>query len=323
MSEAPQQRDNFGLWAWALALLPIMLCGVVIAGSFITGLVTTRSTDQDKNLQTAQRRLTSTSSAATITMRAQVTRQTLGLTATAFAITRGVPQLTSTGQTLSSRAETATAQYVSLDEQRRWTRIFADSFEAEKGWQTELLGSTEGITRTVESGKYIWKVKSARGNTSFATIIPTFNPTKFYLSAEIQTLGAGRIAGGGIIFRKTNLDYYYFGVDGVQTISIGVSQNNLWTPIWLQGRPDVLVNDANHLEVIGDGTYYVFFLNGRMIYEMSDNRLNGGTVGVAMRPQISNSDSIIAFDDFELRLPAGNITPTATPTVTPTPTPLP
>jgi hypothetical protein len=319
MSGAPLQRGNFGSWAWVLALLPMVLCGTFAAALFISGIVTVRPSDQDQKLQTAQRRLTTTSSAATATMRIQATRQVLGLTATAFAITRGIPQLTLTGQTISSRNETATAHYVSLDEQRRWTRAFADSFEAEQGWIAESLGGNEGITRTLESGKFIWKVKSVRGNTHIATINPASASSKFHLSAEVQTLGAARITGGGLIFRKTNSDFYYFGVDGVQTITIGVSQNNQWIPIWLQARPDVLINNANHLEVIGDGAYYVFFLNGRMIYEMSDSRLSAGTFGLAMRPQISTTDSIIAFDDFELRLPA--VTATPTPTVTPTPLP--
>jgi len=58
-----------------------------------------------------------------------------------------------------------------------------------------------------------------------------------------------------------------------------------------------------------------------MIYEMSDSRLSAGAFGVSMRPQISTNESIIAFDDFELRLPALTATPTPTPTVTPTPLP--
>lgn len=294
----------------------MVLCGAVTATLFVTGIVSMRPSDQDRKLQTAQRRLTSTSIAATSTRRLQATRQVLGLTSTALAITRGVPQMTLTGQTISSRNETATAQYVSLNEQRRWTRAFADSFEVEQGWQSESLGGTEGITRALENGEYIWRVKSVKGNRHVATINPAFASSKFYLSAEVQTLGVGRITGGGLIFRKTNSDFYYFGVDGVQTITIGISHNNQWIPIWLQARPDVLLNDANHLEVIGDGAYYAFFVNGRAIYEMSDSRLGAGTFGVAMRPQISASESIIAFDDFELRLP--NVSATPSPTVTPT-----
>jgi hypothetical protein len=321
MSGAPLQRGNFGSWAWWLALLPMALCGSVTAALFVSGLVTMRPSNQDQKLQTAQRRLTSTSGAATATMRIQATRQVLGLTATAFAITRGIPQLTLTSQTISSRGETATAQVVSLDEQRRWTRAFADPFEMEQGWITESLGGTEGVTRTLENGKYIWKVKSVKGNIHVATINPTFASSKFYLSVEVQTLGVARLMGGGLIFRKTNSDFYYFGVEGGQTVAIGISHNNQWTPLWLQARPDVLLNAANHLEVMGDGSYYVFFLNGRMIYEMSDSRLSAGAFGVSMRPQISTNESIIAFDDFELRLPALTATPTPTPTVTPTPLP--
>ncbi len=316
MSGAPPQRSNFDSWAWLLALLPMVLCGAVTATLFVTGIVTVRPSDQDRKLQTAQRRLTSTSIAATATRRIQATRQTLGLTATAFAITRGVPQLTLTGQTISSRNETATAHYVSLNEERRWTRAFADPFEVEQGWESESLGGSEGIMRALENGEYVWKVKSVRGNMHAAAINPALASSKFYLSAEVQTLGTARISGGGLIFRKTNSDFYYFGVDGVQTITIGVSHNNQWIPIWLQARPDVLLNDTNHLEVIGDGAYYIFFLNGRAIFEMSDSRLSAGTFGLAMRPQISTNDSIIAFDDFELRLP--NVTVTATSTVTPT-----
>lgn len=319
MSSGPPKYGNFDSRAWLLALLPMTLCGTVTAALFISGIVTVRPSDQDQKLQTAQRRLTSTSLAVSATMRRQATQQVLGLTATAFAITRGIPQLTLTGQTVSSRSETATAQVVSLNEQRLWARAFADPFEVDQKWQAESLSGTEGITRTLENGKYIWKVKSVRGNTHAATIHPALASSKFYLSAEVQTLGTGRITGGGLIFRKTNSDFYYFGVDGVQTITIGVSQNNQWIPIWLQVRPDVLVNDANHLEVIGDGAYYVFFLNGRMIYEMNDSRLGAGAFGVAMRPQISTTDSIIAFDDFELRLP--NVVPTSTVTPTPTKTP--
>ncbi|MEK7808714.1 MAG: hypothetical protein AAB571_06555 [Chloroflexota bacterium] len=301
MSQSSTERSNFSKWLWVAALTPMCLCGVVMAVLFGTNLVTLRQTTQQGSLRNTQARLTSRAISLTSAVRLKATEQ--------------------------ARAQTATAIMQAMSDGSRYPLILSDAFDVNsRNWLNGTYESGKNkTTLAVSEGKYQWHLTA--GAKGFMQIVTTDVPLtpKFYLGVEIKQLSGPVTADYGVVFHKSEDDFYYFNIDGNQYYRVNLWQNNKWKPLVVARKNYAIrLNDVNRLVVVGDGANYIFYINGQFVDRMSASELNGGAFGLAAQIASPGDDVMLEFDDFELRLPPDTGLPTSTPnasnTVAPTST---
>jgi hypothetical protein len=297
MSESSTtERNNFSKWLWVAALTPMCVCGVVIAVLFGTNLVSLRQTTQQQSLRSTQARLTSRAVSLTSAVRVKATEQ--------------------------ARVQTATAIMQAMSDGSRFPLVLSDAFDANsRNWLngTHVSGKNSA-TLAVSEGKYQWHLTAgAKGFTQVVTSDAAPTP-KFYLSVEVKQLSGPFTADYGVVFHKSENDFYYFNIDGSQYFRVGLWQDNKWKQLVATRRNYAIrVNDVNRLVVVGDGANYNFYINGQFADRMSATELTGGAFGLAAQLASAGDTMTLEFDDFELRMPPDTGSPTSTPTPTRSP----
>lgn len=158
--------------------------------------------------------------------------------------------------------------------------------------------------RRIEDGVYTWQADEVKKafllwtSSSSSKDIKDFD---IHVDIKVPNSPSGKIC-SGIIFRKleraedTN-DYYYFGFcnNSVARVYFHGGQEG-WERL---AAIQVLANpsDWNRLEVTARGSHFTFMIHGTLIFEMDDDRLDFGGLGLALELK-EQVPALVQFDNF-------------------------
>ena len=205
-------------------------------------------------------------------------RETTSANATATAVSVATQKASSTSTAIAHSTELA--QYKVID-------AFDSTINE---WQhgPMLGGDWEGSLH-ITSGVYSWDIYDVYQDYAMISV-----DTKF---AKVP---AGT-ACSGLMFRRSPLSWntggYSFVICNAGYFSIHYhNAKDGWQEIKSQYHPLIQLSDWNRLEVLVNGSHFVFLINSQIVYETDDNRQPVG--GVSLMIEVEEDETQILFDNF-------------------------
>lgn len=222
------------------------------------------------------------------------------------------------GPDLTAEASQATA----ISARDQWDISVSDTFD-DNGDNRWYVGTDDNqylkITYEVKDGKYRWHATAHQGFIQWI-IISEKTFADFYITVEARETGNANMGDYGILFREDKFNnYYYFAVSNQGEFMVLLNYQGAWsTLLGPIASPFIQTKEPNHLAIMGDGAHLVFFINDHYVGEITDNHIAEGKIGFATQLFEADHQSVIEFDNVEIRTPP--LPATATPTIRPTPT---
>jgi hypothetical protein len=190
------------------------------------------------------------------------------------------------GQVQTDNA-TAAAQSVADLPPPGWSSSMDDRFASNQNdWLVGSFDDDYGDAElAIEEGLYRWMVEPATDDGVFWWGYPEFDHDldDFYLSVDGRLDDGDRASADyGLIFRFVDEDnFYFFAISDDQYLTVELLQDDQWI-LLLDWTETSLVRpgETNHLAVLVEETHYKFYINGELAYELDDDRLTGGTIGL-------------------------------------------
>jgi hypothetical protein len=202
----------------------------------------------------------------------------------------------------------ATAEAI-LTAQADWPLVAEESFTNTRlGWPTGKYPDNDiQVTAQLQSGKYLWSVVPLHGN-SYVNILPKQGQTFGDFSAAVDikfTQGSqDGNAAYGLVFRRINRDYGFFGVQPDGTVQIltvfggGVySQVTLGTSATHKG-----LGQTNRLTVRAIDSDFVFLVNDEMVWQLNED-FSPGEIGLGVDSTQKGPLVQVEFTNFEVHAP--------------------
>lgn len=175
-------------------------------------------------------------------------------------------------------------------------------------WTTSAFENDAGKAQfTVDKGVFAWDVTALRDMSLKKLADPAISIPKgdFLITVTIRFLEGPATTAAGILFHCQDLQNLYFarlGSDG--SVSVHLLVDDRWQTLGV-AKPGkhFLPRDPNRLIVqVHDGKYEVQ-LNDTAVVSFLDERLRGGTLGLAV--EIDKGDhAVFTFDDVRIMAPA-------------------
>ncbi|MEE9288357.1 MAG: hypothetical protein V3U69_02080 [Bacteroidota bacterium] len=184
--------------------------------------------------------------------------------------------------------------------------VLSDSFNAnENDWFTGEDSDEYATTnQLVANGKYRWEITAHRD--VYAHEVPTVRSVSdFDLTVEAQRISGSENAAYGVVFRLVSDDTFYdFTISDTQTFSFALKEDGEWTTLidWTSSSA-IRPGEVNRLMVTAQGSHFVFSINGQIVGEADNGRLQSGTVGLAVDLVDAGDEAVFEFDNLELRAP--------------------
>ena len=221
-------------------------------------------------------------------------RETTSANATATAVSVATQQASSTSTAIAHSTELA--QYEVIDP--------FDSTINEWQHGPMLGGDWEGSLH-INSGVYSWDIDDVYHDYSMISVefIPGNHFVKnydTYVDTKFAKVPSGT-ACSGLMFRRSPLSWntggYSFVICNVGYFSIHYhNAKDGWQEIKSQYHPLIQLSDWNRLEVLVNGSHFVFLINGQIVYETDDDRQPVG--GVSLMIEVQVDETQILFDNF-------------------------
>jgi hypothetical protein len=166
-----------------------------------------------------------------------------------------------------------------------------------------------------QNGKYRWDLKCNEGFVWPSLALENTFTTDFYAAVDARLVSGPDSADYGLLFRHRGGNYYYFFVSATGYYSLGLYYFEKWETLIEWTAASALQTGAvNRLAVGARGSRFDLFINDEYMASAQDERLESGTVGVAVELYNEGDKGVFEFDNFEWRAPKSAIT-----RVTPTP----
>ena len=188
-----------------------------------------------------------------------------------------------------------------------WPVVIDDSFDANlNAWTEDEMDDEElaSISWSIQNGQYIWETTAKQG--FVWRIWPGMDPlSDFYVSVDIQRTSGFGDAQYGVIFRNSDelTTYYYLEVSERQEFAVYLYEDGWATLFPATFSSAILPGQVNHLEVVGQGSQFLFFINGEYVGEVHDTNLSSGEVGLAVGLANGGDEATFVFDNFVVRAP--------------------
>lgn len=202
--------------------------------------------------------------------------------------------------------EAATAGMTLLNQAASWHVVISDTFDNNNNqWPTGAKDSDLSSEQlSIDKGSYNWTATAKSGFVYWTT--PTTDTVKdFYLAVDAKQIDGPDEGDMSLVFHELDTsNFYLFEVSNVKMFSV----NQLVADNW-QTRIDWTDNEViqpaqpNHLEVIGKGMDYYFFINGTMVGTYTESEATEGSSGVGVALYNKDEKGDFAFDNFELKVP--------------------
>ncbi len=212
-----------------------------------------------------------------------------------------------TSQQAEAEEEAAAATAVVAERDQRmatasaWPVVLFDTFDDNQNeWiDGEIDDAYSSIQVTIE-GSYKWETTAKQG---FAwRVWPESDLTSdFYLAVDAQNGGDNIDAQYGLIFRNHEDAYFYWEIIDTQSFRF-FSYQNEWIELIPSTYSDAIhPGEINHLVVLSENDEFRFWINDQYVGQASGSFPPNGQAGVAIGLSYAGEESIIIFDNFELR----------------------
>jgi hypothetical protein len=202
--------------------------------------------------------------------------------------------------------ETATAGLAMHNEAVGWRVVISDTFDSNNNqWTTGTKDgdlSTENLS--IGGGKYKWTATAKESFVYWTTPI-TDTIKDFYLAVDAQQLDGPEDGDMSLVFHEADTsNFYLFEVSSVKQFSVSQLVQDVWQTR-INWTDNVLIQPfkTNHLEVIGKGATYYFFINKGLVGSYTESNPSEGSPGIAVALYHKNDTGNFTFDNFELRVP--------------------
>jgi GH43 family beta-xylosidase/uncharacterized protein YjdB len=175
-----------------------------------------------------------------------------------------------------------------------------DDFDNGLTQQWSTFTGTQTANWQAVGGKY--QVTNSRGDKALLDA----SPEHFIVEADINPYASWQ--NSGFIFRVTDpgngadkMSGYYAGIAADGTLEVGkmnAAGNNgsgSWTGI-AKSFAAIYPNQNNHLKVVGYGSTYYIYVNGKLEYQFADTEYQAGKIGL----RAWNDNNLVTYDNFKL-----------------------
>ena len=219
--------------------------------------------------------------------------QILSAGATSTAIAANTEQAGLTATAITHRAEQDQYEYIERFDKitGRW---FVGSYDKQYG----------DVYIKIKDGFYIWKVTDPKGF-SQSTDFQRQNKIRdfdVYMDLKFMEYTKFGAVCSGFFFRKSSNDWedgvYTFTICNDSHFEIHYYGNKKWQVITKSKYEGAIRRrDWNRIEIHARGDHFIFIVNNAEIFEMTDDRLRDGGLGIFVNVENGNSAEIW-FDNF-------------------------
>lgn len=199
---------------------------------------------------------------------------------------------------------TATAQARFVPKPPGWFWIIGDKFVSnDRGWRSGFhQGDYGSATLLFGSGVYRWQVEANSEEGILWWEYPDWHshPGLFYASVDCRlTSGKASGTGCGLIFHLLDDDNFYeFIIGEDQLMNVALNKEDEWFYLLPWEHTELIIpGESNRLTVLAERTHYSFFINGVLAYELDDDSLRGGKIGLVVDVWGENKAEF-EFDNF-------------------------
>jgi hypothetical protein len=211
---------------------------------------------------------------------------------------------TSTAFAVATQQINATATAMArFKEQNQYEYI--ERFDQPSGyWFVGLYEKQYADARiSIKDGVYIWDVANSKDSTQSTDFskkdkikdFDVFMDTKFVENSAIDP-----VCSGFFFRRQPTWDdgAYIFTICNDSHFEVHYHHKNKWQPINLSDHEGVILPfDWNRIEISARGDHFIFTVNNTEVFEMNDDRLNEGNLGIFVDIGPGGS-AVIWFDNF-------------------------
>lgn len=188
-----------------------------------------------------------------------------------------------------------------LAEASQWPEVIYDTFDDnQNAWIDGEIDDEFSTIQVTIDGVYKWEAYAKQG---FAwRVWPESDFTDdFYLAVDAQNAGDNIDAQYGLIFRNNDDVYFYWEIIDTQYFRF-FSYDGEWNELIGSTYTEAIrPGEMNHLVVVSENDEYKFWINDQFVGQASSSYPSFGNAGIAIGLSYEGEESIIIFDNFELR----------------------
>jgi len=210
----------------------------------------------------------------------------------------------------TEQVATATAVFVDqnwadFQAAAEWPLLLYDTFDDNRNeWiDGEIDDEYASIQLTID-GAYTWDVLTAKQGFTWRVWPAVDELDDFYLAADVQNQSENLDAQYGLIFRNQGDDYYYFEVRDGQYFRFFLFESSQWKELLPYTYSDAIrPGEMNRLAVLAQDDRFTLWINDQYVGEAHGSTPAQGLVGVIVGLAYADEQSLIVFDNFEVRVP--------------------
>lgn len=212
---------------------------------------------------------------------------------------------TSTAYVIATeQAQATTTAIAQLAEQDKYEYI--DRFDkVTSDWYVGSYEKKYGDLRlTIKNGVYIWDVTDTKGFTQSTPFYKGNKIKDFDIYVDLKFIKDYNVgaACSGFFFRRptddwSNGDYTFTICDDSRFEIYFYKENRFENIAFIEHESSIRPLDWNRIEIIARGDHFTFVINNKEVYEMTDNRLKEGGLGLFIDIDKENPAEIW-FDNF-------------------------
>jgi hypothetical protein len=206
---------------------------------------------------------------------------------------------------IAETASAATAVVIERDQAMQtasqWPLLLLDTFDDNQNkWIDGEIDDEYAAIQVTIDGSYRWEASAKQG--FHWRVWPRSDlTTDFYLAVDAQNLRGNDDAQYGLIFRENDDAYFYWEVSDTQEYRL-FSYKDEWIELIPATFTDAIrPRGNNHLVVVSEDDEFKFWINDQFVGQARGDTPASGQAGVAIGLHDQGDESMIVFDNFELR----------------------
>jgi hypothetical protein len=195
-----------------------------------------------------------------------------------------------------------------------WPLLIDETFDDNSlGWHEGQIEDEYASMILTIDGQYTWQVTALQGFTW--RVWPTSDMLgDFYLSVDVKEDSDNPNAEYGLIFRNNDGNFFYFEVRETGEYQVlSMADDNWNTVLPMTYSEYIRPGEFNRLIVIAHQETFIFMVNGQYLGQVSAGPPDEGQPGVSIGLPSAGEQSIVVFDNFQVRTPPTTNTPEAAP----------
>ena len=184
-----------------------------------------------------------------------------------------------------------------------WPVIEYDPFsqESENWIQGERELDKVSLNLNIKNGVYQIEA-NAHDNLTLYLVNSLEFPQDVFYSADVNLVETPPNEDFGLVFRQTDgSNYGGFGIsnDG-KLIAYFKIENKWFKPIDWKPSSAIKLNSINTLSVLIEGDFYRYYINGALVGQTTESRLNGPNYGFGFQLR-EEETAVVEFDNFQIQ----------------------